>query len=423
MQIDPGAGSLPPANAFHKIVDALSARIQNGERGRRIERVDQSLDALATPALVVDVERLHRNLADMADRCRRLGVRLRPHFKTPKSLVVAALQQHLGAAGFTVSTFAEARDLLDVFGATDVLWAVPLAPTRRDEALALHRRAAEAGRRLGLLVDARCTIDGLAQAIADSAPMPDVHAWLKIDCGNRRCGVRPDDPAAESLARRIHNTRGLRFAGLVSHSGQAYAARGAEALASIAEHERAAMAGAARRLRNAGLDVPTVSVGSTPAMRYARSLKGIDEARPGNYAYFDLMQVRLGACTVDEVAACVRASVISRRDDLEQTVIDAGALSLSRDDAGAPQRDGFGRILELDSLHDRPADLSSLDALPRIVGLSQEHGHVEALLDPLRPIDVLPIHSCLAVGCHDVVYFAQGHRVVAREILELTGRH
>lgn len=360
----------------------------------------EDFDDLETPSLVLDLDVLERNVARMARLMASLGVALRPHFKTHKSLPVAELQQRHGAAGFTVSTLSEARFLIDR-GVRDLTWAFPLILSR----LRGLRRDLERAT-LRLLVDSPEAVAALEDELAGSGVR--AHVWLKVDCGYHRAGVDPEGDLAVELARRLHDSPGLDFDGILSHSGHAYHERTREGLRRVAEEERRVMVDFASRLAGHGIDCPGVSIGSTPAMSVAESLEGVTEARPGNYVFYDHTQVRLGACAVRDVALTVMASVVSAQPGARHSVIDAGALSLSKDPGPEWARPRtYGEIFSNYAARELSDEV-------RVTSLSQEHGIVNAPLPVGQRLRILPNHSCLAVPCFDEYVLVRGERVVGR---------
>jgi D-serine deaminase-like pyridoxal phosphate-dependent protein len=351
---------------------------------------------LPTPALLLDLPRLEANLARMAERARALTVALRPHIKTHKCLEIAERQRTLGASGITVSTLYEAH-VFAQHGFDDLTWAFPVPLTRLREAQAVAGRA-----RLGLVADTPETVTALERF---GHPF---HVWLKVDCGYHRAGVDPCANSSLDLARTLHESRVLRFAGLLSRSGHAYRAGSRADMAAIADDERRVMTAFAARLREVGIQVPRVSVGSTPAMSVVERLEGVDEARPGNYAFYDYTQTVLGSCGVTDCAVTVLASVVSSQPGAHHSVVDAGALALSKD-AGpelGPRRT-MGEIFE-----DYPAGRLRADA--HLVSVSQEHGVVNARLPVGERVRILPNHSCLTTACFDEYHVVQGDTVVDR---------
>lgn len=351
------------------------------------------IDDLPTPALLVDLDVLDANLRAMQARCDRLGVALRPHVKTHKCVEIGRLQVEAGARGITVATLEEARAFADA-GFDDLTWAFPVILSRIEEAAAIAGRAT-----LRLLVDSAAAIDAL-----EAAGRP-FRVWLKVDCGYHRAGVDPESELALDLARRLVASDLLDFDGILTHSGHAYHARSPAARRAIAAEERDVMVAFADRLRAAGIEVPAVSVGSTPAMTAAEDLSGVTEARPGNYAFFDATQVALGSCAVSDCALTVLAGVVSASPAAGRSVVDAGALALSKDPGPGGATPSMGEIYA-----DYGAKTLRGDA--RLVSLSQEHGLVDAALDVGERVRILPNHSCLAAACFDTVHAVRGEEVV-----------
>lgn len=351
-----------------------------------------SFDRVPTPALLLDLDVLERNLSRMADRCAALGVALRPHVKTHKCLEIAERQRALGARGITVSTLREARVFADR-GLDDVTWAFPVQLTRLDEVRELAERIT-----LRLVVDTKEAVQAL-----ESLRLP-LHVWIKVDCGYHRAGVDPDSPETLELARSLAGSSRLTFDGILTHAGHTYHARGREAVADVAEDERRVMTGFAERLRGEGIEVPEVSVGSTPGMWAVRDLTGITEARPGNYVFNDFEQVTIGGCEARDCAVTVLASVVSAQPGRSWCVTDSGALALSKDP-------GFGASMG-EVFEDYEAGVLSAEA--RLTGLSQEHGMLSVPRPVGSRIRVLPNHSCLTAACFDEYVVVRGTEVVDR---------
>jgi D-serine deaminase-like pyridoxal phosphate-dependent protein len=366
------------------------------------------LHDVPTPALLLDAAVMRRNAARVGARVRGLGARLRPHVKTHKCVEVAEVQVAGHFEGITVSTLAEARAFA-AEGFTDITYAVPVEPGKFDAARALLRQ----GVRLGLLTDDLAVPAALDAALAGEGTIADL--WVKVDCGYHRCGVDPADPALPELVQRIGAARHLRFAGLLTHAGHAYHARGPDAVLAVARQERDVMREAAGALRTAGLPVPAVSVGSTPTATHVDHLEGVDEVRAGNYVFFDLTQVAIGSCTTADCALSVLASVVHRDRARGHVVLDAGAIALSKDlgpaGHGVDGPAGFGRVLDLEG-----RDLGLV-----VDGVSQEHGVVrvrdEAGFDRLpvgTRVRVLVNHSCLTAAQHDAYLVLDDGRIVDR---------
>lgn len=348
---------------------------------------------LPTPALLLDIDVLEGNLRRMSERCKDLQVHLRPHVKTHKCIEIGLAQRALGARGITVSTLPEAQAFADA-GFDDMTWAFPLVQGRVNEAARLAGRVS-----LGAVVDSRAAVDALVEA---GAPF---RVWVKIDCGYGRAGVDPATSAPSELAELVI-AGGLELAGILSHSGDAYRAGSREQMARIAETERRTMADLSEQMDGRGFPVTDVSVGSTPSMSAYRTLEGVTEVRPGNYALNDYTQVLLGSCTASQCAATVLATVVSSSRNRGTSVVDAGALAMSLDPGPAHlKRRSFGEILD----EQAPG---AFRRNARLTSLSQEHGMVSRPLKLGARVRVLPNHSCLTVACFDAFSVVRGDEVL-----------
>ena len=355
---------------------------------------------LASPAVLLELDRIERNTKLMSSRAHQLGVKLRPHVKTHKCVEIANCQvgDHFG--GITVSTLAEAR-FFGKAGYSDITWAVPIPLPRIDEAIELGKQIG----RLNLLVDSVAAVDALTTAAGLAGVT--VPIFLKVDCGYGRAGVIPGTKTARLTAMALHDSKTLDFRGLLTHGGHSYDCLGPEEIANVARQERSSVVGLAEALRSSGVPIDEVSVGSTPTMMLVEDLTGVTEIRPGNYAVFDRFQASIGSCCLEDVAISVLATVIGTYPD--RAILDTGALALSKD-PGPVHIDpecGFGLIRTLDM--EPIADVC-------LVGLSQEHGKVKgAGVSSLRlgqQLRIVPNHSCLTMANHDLVHVIRGQDVI-----------
>ncbi|PYO98821.1 MAG: hypothetical protein DMD61_08925 [Gemmatimonadetes bacterium] len=354
---------------------------------------------LETPALLLHLDVVERNLAHMADRARKLGVHLRPHAKTHKCVELGRLQLKHGARGLTVATLVEA-EVFARAGVDDLTWAFPIDPSHIPHA---RRIAQETGATLRVVVDDL----GTARALAGSG----LHVWLKVDCGYHRAGVDPTSPYAVEVARELGAERQLVFDGILSHSGHAYRTTSEAEAARVAEEERSIMVGFAGRLREQGVPVREVSVGSTPAMAAVLDLAGVTEARPGNYVFYDRTMVLIGCCEPADVGVTVLATVVSHQPGASHFIVDAGALELSKDPGPA---------------HVGPQAMGAVRGAPEltVATLSQEHGliraasaaELEGRYKVGSRLELVPNHSCLAVAQFDVYHVVRGTGDEARVV-------
>ena len=346
---------------------------------------------ISVPTLLLDEGRARRNISRMADKAASNQVRFRPHFKTHQSAAVGEWFRDVGVTAITVSSVEMAR-YFTAHGWNDIMIAFPVNVREIDK---INRLAQQV--RLHLLVENQATVNFLSQRLTKA-----VGIWIEIDAGYQRSGVRWDDGSAlATLAQQIMACDRLALQGLLTHDGATYAIH--------SHNELAAQYGQTiRRLNQArnwlmersslGLEL---SVGDTPACSVLDDLGQIDEMRPGNFVFYDWMQVQIGSCTADDIAVIVACPVVSIHPERNELILYGGAVHLSKENLR--QQDGqsiFGVVVLLDE------DGWSMPLQGVWVrSLSQEHGvvHAEdaAFAELVKHVEVggllgvVPVHSCL----------------------------
>ncbi|HEX2725294.1 MAG TPA: alanine racemase, partial [Beijerinckiaceae bacterium] len=344
------------------------------------------------------------NIARLRERAETFGVALRPHLKTIKSVDIAR-RLLPGNGPATVSTLREAEVFFEA-GITDIFYAVGIAPQKLPRVAALRA----AGCDLTILLDSSEQAD--AVVAASTAGGPPIPVLIEIDCDGHRGGLAPDDDALIAIGRKLQDG-GATLKGVMTHGGGSYAFIGTDAHAAFAEQESGAVRMAARRLRQAGLPCPVVSVGSTPTASAARNLDGITEMRPGVYVFFDLVMAGLGVCAVDDIALSVLTTVIGHQRPRGWILVDAGWMAMSRDRGTASHEvdQGYGVVCDADGR-----------VIPDLIvaNANQEHGIValrprsrETLPDlPVGTrLRILPNHACATAAqfdAYDVIPAAPG---------------
>lgn len=360
-----------------------------------------------TPALLLDLVRLRANCARMLDRCRTLGVHLRPHMKTLKSIGAAREAMDPELNGIAVSTLKEAEYFAE-HGVPDIQYAVCLSPDKLPRAAALAERV----ERFSLFTDSVEAAEAIAAHPPGSRPL---RVWIEVDSGQHRTGVDPDGADLLAIAAVLAGSRVV-IEGVATHGGHSYGLQDKEAIAGVAEEERRAVTRAAEQLREAGHKVERVSAGSTPTATHACSAQGLTELRPGVYMAGDLFQAGIGSHEVDDIAVSVLATVISHGRDPGRIHLDAGALALSKDRSTAVlgQADaGYGLILD--------AQGQPRFGTLRLSGVNQEHGEIRVahprLFEHLplgQKVRVLPNHACMTTAMYDQYVLVDGDRVIGR---------
>lgn len=349
-------------------------------------------DELPTPSLLLDRERFAANHRRLAAHLRALGVPLRPHVKTAKSLPAIRYTLREQPGGVTVSTLREAEACLEG-GITDILYAVGIAPQKLAEVGSLQARGAD----LTVILDSA----EAAEAIREHrrATGRGIPTLIEIDSDGHRAGVAPQAPLLLEIAAIL----GEDLRGVMTHAGESYHCVTAEAKRAMAEQERDAAVSAAMRLRLAGHAAPVVSVGSTPTAHFADDLHGVTEVRAGVYMFHDLVMAGLGVCEVDDIAISVLVTVIGHQAAKGWLITDGGWMALSRDRGTAAQSvdQGYGVVADADGRV--IADLV-------MSGANQEHGIISrrdaAAWDlSAYPVGtrlrILPNHACATAGQFD----------------------
>jgi D-serine deaminase-like pyridoxal phosphate-dependent protein len=347
-----------------------------------------NVNDIDTPAVLIDLDIVERNLRAAQDYADRHGLRLRPHVKTHKLPGFALAQLALGATGITAQKLGEAEAMADG-GVTDIFLPYNiLGPRKLSRLKALHDRVT-----LSVTTDSLTTLQGYAATFTD--PAHPLTVLVECDTGAGRCGVQTATEAV-TLARAIAAEPGLRYGGLM-----VYPRRGDPA------GTQAWLTTAIAALTTANLPPPVVSTGGTPDFSRAAEVTHATEHRPGTYIYNDRMQVGWGAATWEDCAMTVLATVVSRPTET-RAILDTGSKALAADPVPAG---GHGRIT------DYP------DAV--ITALNEEHGMVDLSACPTLPaigdrVRVIPNHACVVTNLFDQVHLIRGNQVV--EIATVTSR-
>ena len=333
-----------------------------------------------TPAAVIDMDRVERNIARVQAACDAAGVANRPHIKTHKSPELAKLQIKAGARGITCQKLGEAEVMADA-GIDDILISYNLLGDEKMARLGALRSRIN----VTVAADNPVVVADLTKAAAAAGrSLPVV---VECDTGRKRAGVETPSEAIE-LARVISTSPGLNFAGFMlypTESGWPQAQTFFdEALAGV---------------RALGLEPAIVSTGGSPNLKNLGQLSGATEHRPGTYIYNDRMQMAAGVATLDDGALHIYSTVVSRAAP-ERGILDAGSKTLTADSGGL---DGFGLILE----HPEA----------KIARFAEEHGFLDLARSNTRPnigdvVRIVPNHVCVVVNMLDEVVMVRGDEIV-----------
>jgi D-serine deaminase-like pyridoxal phosphate-dependent protein len=356
-----------------------------------------------TPYLLIDGAKMESNILQMADVARSNGVDLRPHVKTHKIPGIAREQLEAGAAGITVAKLSEAEVMADG-GIEDIFIAYPLVTEAK------IRQALRLGERVRLVVGVD-SIEG-ARRLSAVAEGHTLEVRLEVDTGLRRTGVPLDE--AVGLAGEIEAMNNLDLTGIYTYRGAVLGGSKTLELEKAGLEEGQLMVYLADRMRERGMRVDDVSVGSTPTAEHVAKVEGVTEIRPGTYVFYDRMQARLGACSLDECAAVVVCTVVSR-PTRDLAVIDGGSKTFATDvgpGAEPLNLEGYGHVIGYPGA-----------VLER---LTEEHGMLSvdedcdlAVGDTLQ---IIPNHICSTVNLHDEVYLVGEDGVVEETRVAARGK-
>lgn len=344
----------------------------------------QTIEQLETPAILVDLDIVERNVRTMADYVSGHELGLRPHTKTHKMPLFAKMQVEAGARGVTVAKTGEA-EVMAAAGIGDILIAYPVFGEQKWNRIALLARE----RQVTVTVDSLAPAQGLSDAGVREGSR--IGILVEFDVGMQRCGVA--GPAeVNALAEAIQRLPGVEFRGVMLYPGHVWSSP--EEQTDELSRVSAKLTAVLEKLRSSGIPCNVVSGGSTPTALQSHQVQGITEIRPGTYIFNDRNTMGMGGCEETDCALRVMFTVVSTAVP-NRVILDGGSKTLSNDRWLSGERTGFGLIV------------GHPDAV--ITGLSEEHGQVDISSSQWRPrvgdrVTVIPNHVCACVNLHDNLY-------------------
>jgi D-serine deaminase-like pyridoxal phosphate-dependent protein len=334
---------------------------------------------LDTPVVTILLDRMEANIRRVQQLLDARGLANRPHIKTHKIPAIAKLQMAAGAIGITCQKLGEVEAFVDGGASDDILLTFNIIGEAKTERLVdLTRRV----RRLAVVLDNEAVARGLSAAAVRHDG--DVRFLIECDTGFGRNGVQTPE-AALDLARLAMRLPRMHFEGLMTFPNRP-------------PGTNEFFGRALELFRSAGVAVPVVSGGGTPALLTLGDMPLLTEHRAGTYVYNDVMMVASGAATWGDCAMQVRATVVSR-PTADRAILDAGSKLLTSDQYYVTH---YGRLVEY----------------PRAVipSLSEEHAIVDLSRCAERPaigdiVNVIPNHCCVVSNMVDEVYGLRDGRV------------
>ena len=352
---------------------------------------------LDTPSLLIDKERLEKNIADMQLYAEENGATLRPHTKTHKCPEIAKMQLAAGACGIAVAKTGEAEVMAengihDIFIANEIVGE-----------LKLHRIAklAKNGVSISFGVDSPCQVTDAERVFKEENVI--VPVLIEIEVGENRSGIIEEKDFLE-LLETIKSCRNVAFKGIFSHDGNSYGTADLDTLEELSENAQRRTLRFAELASEHGMPCKTVSYGATPTfMNHVKILPGITELRPGTYVLMDASQGH-AVSTLSYCAATVLASVISKPTNT-RTILDVGAkgLTMQSRTEGICATPGKGTIYGKEDVY-----IEKVFDEHAILNDKSFHDSV-SIGDKVR---IIPVHICPVCNLYDKAYLISGDEVI-----------
>ncbi len=350
------------------------------------------------PTLLIHREVVERNIRRIWTKTQAQGIGFRPHMKTHQHPDVGEWMREMGIHQITVSSIDMAASHAKM-GWNDITIAIPMNPREINRIVELAEKT-----HLAVLVDHPHAVQVLAESGAQ------VSVWIELDTGTGRTGIPVNqiDPIL-SILERIDQSPGLICRGFLWHDGHQYGQDDHDVIRTNWVRSVARASALRDQLGKSNRNLQ-LSAGDTPSATVVDDLRGVDEVRPGNLVYFDLMQWLNGICQLEEIGICLAAPVIGHYPGRNEIAVHAGAVHLSKEVLQMP--DGqciFGKPVRL-----KPGGWEALTSASVVQRISQEHGIIRLSEKEMESfpvgslIGILPVHACLTADA----MMLQAHHVI-----------
>ncbi len=355
---------------------------------------------ITKPTLLVSEKIARANIHRMAQKAKKAGVQLRPHMKTHQSSIVGEWYKEEGVSKITVSSVDMATYFAD-HGFDDITIAFPYNLLEAGHIEALAKRV-----KLSVLIESHESLEHMATHVRAK-----LNYFIKVDIGTHRTGINPDNPRLiHSLARSTNPDH--RLVGLLGHAGHSYQANDKKSAQKIFKESQKAFKKVIAELGRTDL---IISYGDTPTCSLLDEFPGVDEIRPGNFVFYDLMQYGFASCEFKDIAVCMACPVVAIHEDRKEVIVYGGAVHFSKDHINVGGKRNYGLVVRLNETGWESLDSSYMSKL------SQEHGTVSASKDLLASVKVgdvlgvIPVHSCLATDVNGYFYTLDGQQIRMRD--------
>ncbi len=341
------------------------------------------------PTLVVDKQICLQNIERMATKAAKHHIRFRPHFKTHQSAKIGEWFKPFGVETITVSSV-QMAEYFAANGWKDITVAFPVNILETEN---INQLASK----IKLSVLAENT--EAAKVLAGKILYP-LCVWIKINTGDNRTGITDSDTRyIESVVNVIKTGKHLKFKGFLTHTGNTYSAGSTDEIFSRHFDSLLKLNSLKQKFKNEFPNVE-ISMGDTPSSTLCTNFNGVDELRPGNFVFYDLMQQNLGVCSFDDIAVKMVCPVVAKHSSRNEVVIHGGAVHFSKDEiSNIDGKSMYGRIIIK-----KGEEKIMLDPMNYLARLSQEHGIIKVAQSQFKHfnvgdlVEIIPVHSCLTAN-------------------------
>ena len=365
------------------------------------------IDQITRPTLVIDLDKVEKNLDYMLQKAENQNVKFVPHFKTHQSKVIGELYRRKGVDAITVSSVKMAQYFAK-YGWTDITIAFPINTLE----IAALNDLIEAGIQLTFLINHLEVVQVLEDQL-----LGEVDAFIEIDAGYGRSGVPASDSfLVQEISLAIKDSKFLKLKGLYSHPGDTYACSSVKDIQDLWFNAREKVIGLKEQVFSQDDEV-LVRMGDTPGCSIVENFAGVDEIGPGNFIFYDLVMNYLNVCDESDIAVALAAPVVSKSVERQEIIIHGGAVHLSKDHLfDENEKKFFGEMVVFTE-----EGWSPIIADVKLKSVSQEHGILSVSEEIFNKIElgdivgILPIHSCLTANLMKEYLTLGGERIMHLE--------
>ncbi|MCT4613392.1 MAG: alanine racemase [Marinifilaceae bacterium] len=356
---------------------------------------------ICKPELILNEKQCKANIDVFVSKFKERGISFRPHFKTHQSLHIASWFREKSVEKITVSSIQMAEYFAEDWNDITIAFPVNILDIASLNSLAERVN-------LNITIDSHET----AQFVSSNTAF-DMGVFIEIDLGYHRTGLLPENETEiNKILEVIKKSEFLSFKGFLAHSGDTY---NAKSVSEIKQIHNSSVARFVELKQKYIADYPDmiISLGDTPSCSICEEFEGIDELRPGNFIFYDVMQHKLGACSVSQIAMTVACPVVGIYPEREEIVVMGGSVHISKESIEFDGKEIYGLIADSKGTADT---VGFDDIIPGmyVSKLSQEHGTISVPSSKIGNyrvgdiVYILPVHSCITANLYKNYFNHEG---------------